>query len=150
MHETTGCLEQMIRPWAEKASNNKEMAIPLNSIAVRLAVSRHQDSIIRTKACSPFPRPSSPCFLGSLSCPLFLAAVGDGIPTSKKERVSCWLSASELTLMCRGWHRRRALECCSCVALGESLNLPEPPFPPLYNNKVIPDELWSKGLILKS
>ena len=37
-----------------------------------------------------------------------------------------------------------SLECSSCVALGKSLNLPEPQFPPLYNNKVTPDDLWSQ------
>ena len=41
------------------------------------------------------------------------------------------------------------LEPSTFVALGKSLNLPEPQFPPLYSNKVIADDLRSQHPVLK-
>ena len=75
---------------------------------------------------SRLPRPQGQVFLGgrppAVNCPtqekILTVKEAHGVSTGVrgKERVSCWLSASALTLKCRGWRRRRALECCSCVA----------------------------------
>lgn len=124
---------------------------PLNSIAVHLAVSAHQNSIIRAGACYPLPLSLRLHFLGSRVVFSFSDSVGDGIPTSKKEKgFFCSQSASEPTPVCSRWHRGKALECSSFVALDKSLYLPEPQLPPLYNNKGIPDDLPSQHLVLKS
>lgn len=80
-------------------------------------------------------------------CPLFLAVVGDEIPTNKKRGFFCSLSALELTLVCSGRQREEAWEHSICVASGKSLNLPEPQFSPLYH---VPGDLQSRHLVLNS
>lgn len=77
--------------------------------------------------------------------------MGDGIPTSKKEKGIFLLTFSFTTNSDVPWGPHgKALECSSFVALDKSLCLPEHQFPLLCDSKGIPDDLPCQHPVLKS
>lgn len=96
-----------------------------------------------------FSPPASPVLSGSCVVSSFSGSSGRW-NSNKQERVRIFLLFVSL----------RANSDVQWVALrkstgvlwlgGKSLNLPEPQFPPLYNHKVMPDDLQSQHLVLQS